>query len=51
LHLLGYDHGDVMERREHELLGALSEPRRRTLDGGDQRTEAPVGPGSPRNER
>jgi probable rRNA maturation factor len=37
LHLIGYDHGAEMERRE-ELY------TRRRLDGGDQGAEAPVPP-------
>jgi probable rRNA maturation factor len=37
LHLLGYDHGDAMEEREHQLL-------RRRLDGAEHSAEAPARP-------
>src|SRR5262245_57937379 len=41
LHVLGYDHGAEMERREQELL-TPSRAGSRRLDGGDNPAEAPA---------
>ena len=48
LHLLGYDHGDAMERRERELLAAPE--HRRRLDGGDHGAEVPALPAPEREQ-